>query len=205
MARKTKEDALKTRKRILASALSLFSAKGYDRTTFTDIAARLKMTKGAVYWHFESKEALLLALVDKMLARFKRIIEQRMPVDRLSFPVVADVMSSVAAVVVAEPSARAFFMLMHTQVKWGSATMAQMREELLADVRFGPVQAFRSALENDKRSGLVRRDVAVEEVVSTCIALWDGLVQNRIDRFLGCDLESTVRHAYDAIWRSLKV
>ena len=205
MAKKTREDALKTRTRILASALSLFSKNGYDHTTFNDIAARLKMTKGAVYWHFESKEALLLALVDEMLVRFRRIIERRMPVDRLSFPVVADVMSSVAAVVAAEPSARAFFMLMHTQVRWGSATMAKVREELLTDDRFGPAKAFRSAIENDKRSGLVRRDVAVDEVVGTCIAIWDGLVRSRIDSFLACDLKSAVRHAYDAIWRSLKV
>ena len=53
MARRTKEEAERTRTRILASALSLFAKKGYEHTTFTDIAARLKMTKGAVYWHFD--------------------------------------------------------------------------------------------------------------------------------------------------------
>ena len=42
MARKAKAEAEKTRTRILASALSLFVKKGYERTTFTDIAARLK-------------------------------------------------------------------------------------------------------------------------------------------------------------------
>ena len=67
MARRSKEDAEKTRTRILASALELFTRKGYEHTTFTDVAARLKMTKGAVYWHFESKQALLLALIDEML------------------------------------------------------------------------------------------------------------------------------------------
>ena len=47
MARRTKEEAEKTRKRIMASALSLFAKRGYDRTTFNDIAARLGLTKGA--------------------------------------------------------------------------------------------------------------------------------------------------------------
>ena len=65
MARRTKEEAERTRTRILANALSLFTKKGYDHTTFTDIAARLKMTKGAVYWHFESKQALLIAIIDE--------------------------------------------------------------------------------------------------------------------------------------------
>ena len=64
MARRIKEEAEQTRARILASALDLFSSNGYSRTTLTDVASRLGMTKGAVYWHFTSKEALLMALVD---------------------------------------------------------------------------------------------------------------------------------------------
>lgn len=72
VARKSKEDAALTRRRILASALALFVKKGYEHTTFNDIAARLKMTKGAVYWHFESKEDLLVELVKMALERFHR-------------------------------------------------------------------------------------------------------------------------------------
>ena len=79
MARRAKEEAERTRTRILASALALFAKKGYAQTTFTDIAARLKLTKGAVYWHFASKEALLLALIDDMVARFGRLFAAAMP------------------------------------------------------------------------------------------------------------------------------
>ena len=92
MARKRKEDAEKTRRRILASALSLFVKKGYEKTTFNDIAARLKMTKGAVYWHFESKERLLVELVEEALAKFRRQLEELMPHGELTFPKVADMM-----------------------------------------------------------------------------------------------------------------
>ena len=75
MARRTKEEAERTRARIMASALSLFAKKGYDRTTFNDIAARLKLTKGAVYWHFESKQALLTALLDEMLSMIDTLVD----------------------------------------------------------------------------------------------------------------------------------
>ena len=44
MARRAKEEAERTRTRILASALALFAKKGSAQTTFTDIAARLKLT-----------------------------------------------------------------------------------------------------------------------------------------------------------------
>ena len=89
MARRAKEEAERTRTRILASALALFAKKGYAQTTFTDIAARLKLTKGAVYWHFASKEALLLALIDDMVARFGRLFAVAMPPGEASYPDVA--------------------------------------------------------------------------------------------------------------------
>jgi AcrR family transcriptional regulator len=44
---------------IAQAALKLFCAKGYNSTTIDDIAAEAGITKGAVYHHFDSKEALL--------------------------------------------------------------------------------------------------------------------------------------------------
>ncbi len=63
MARRTKEDAARTRRRILKAALDVFSKKGYDKTTFENIAERIGLTKGAVYWHFGSKPELLRQLI----------------------------------------------------------------------------------------------------------------------------------------------
>ncbi|MDD2456783.1 MAG: TetR family transcriptional regulator, partial [Kiritimatiellae bacterium] len=69
MARKTKAEAEQTRLRILRAALSLFAEKGYERTTFEDVARRIRLSKGAVYWHLKSKPDLLSALVAWMSAR----------------------------------------------------------------------------------------------------------------------------------------
>ena len=57
MARKTKEEAAETRTNVLMAALDLFAEKGYSRTTLGGIAKRIGMTRGAVYWHFDNKEA----------------------------------------------------------------------------------------------------------------------------------------------------
>ncbi len=128
MPRKAQRDAEKTRARILASALSLFAKKGYVHTTFTDIAARLKMTKGAVYWHFESKQALLMALIDEMLEKFRRQIAELLPegetsFEGLSFPVVADMMVRNAVQIIGDPKGTAFFLLIHEQIQWAEASM----------------------------------------------------------------------------------
>lgn len=205
MARRTKEEAEKTRRRILASALTLFVKKGYEKTTFTDIAARLKMTKGAVYWHFESKESLLVALVEEMLEKFQRQLDELMPKDELTFMAVADTMVANAERIVEDAKGTAFFMLMKTQIRWGNDSMAQTREALLSTNVRGPYHAFIKAVENDIAAKRVRADVNPVAVATVAVSVWDGLVQSKIERFLQCDLAGTLRHTYDAMWLSIKV
>lgn len=63
MVRKTKEDAEKTRLGILDAALDLIYEQGYSATNLNDIAEKLGMTRGAVYWHFKNKQELFLSLI----------------------------------------------------------------------------------------------------------------------------------------------
>jgi len=51
-----------TRERILDVALELFVAQGYDKTSLREIAEQLGVTKAALYYHFASKDDILLAL-----------------------------------------------------------------------------------------------------------------------------------------------
>jgi AcrR family transcriptional regulator len=51
-----------TRQRILDVALDLFTDQGYDGTSLRQIAEQLGVTKAALYYHFESKEDILMAL-----------------------------------------------------------------------------------------------------------------------------------------------
>ncbi len=63
MPRRSKEDAEKTREQILHAALDVFTEKGYSMATFVDIAEKIGLTKGAVYWHFKTKTDLLVAMI----------------------------------------------------------------------------------------------------------------------------------------------
>ncbi|MGD0882377.1 MAG: TetR/AcrR family transcriptional regulator [Acidimicrobiales bacterium] len=51
-----------TRDRILDISLELFSTQGYDKTSLRQIAERLGFSKAAIYYHFASKEDILMAL-----------------------------------------------------------------------------------------------------------------------------------------------
>lgn len=55
-----------TKARILEEALKLFSQSGYMGTSMNDIAARLGVTKAALYKHYQSKQEILDSIVDQM-------------------------------------------------------------------------------------------------------------------------------------------
>jgi TetR/AcrR family acrAB operon transcriptional repressor len=60
--RRTKEEAERTRRRIMSAALRTFNKRGIAKTTFEHIAAAAKVTRGAIYHHFTDKQALLAAI-----------------------------------------------------------------------------------------------------------------------------------------------
>ncbi len=59
-----------TKERILEAALEMFSRKGYDGTNIRELTASLGLVKSSLYKHFESKEDIWNALLDKMIAYY---------------------------------------------------------------------------------------------------------------------------------------
>lgn len=62
------EPADTTRERIRAAAVELFTQQGYEKTSLREIADRVGITKASLYYHYPSKQALLLAIVEPFLA-----------------------------------------------------------------------------------------------------------------------------------------
>ena len=59
-----------TANRILIQAMRIFLEKGYHGTSIDDITKAAGLTKGALYWHFGSKEDLLKRIVEEFERRF---------------------------------------------------------------------------------------------------------------------------------------
>ena len=57
-----------TRQEILDAALVLFAEQGYDKTSLREIAEQVGVTKAALYYHFPSKDEILVALLEPVLA-----------------------------------------------------------------------------------------------------------------------------------------
>ncbi len=60
-----------TKERILDAALEMFSRNGYAGTNIRELSASLGLVKSGVYKHYESKEAIWNALLDKMIAYYE--------------------------------------------------------------------------------------------------------------------------------------
>ena len=56
---------------IIEAALSLFSEKGFENTRVDEIAEKAGVNKALIYYHFESKDAILSYLLDEFLAGVK--------------------------------------------------------------------------------------------------------------------------------------
>jgi TetR/AcrR family transcriptional regulator, acrAB operon repressor len=76
MARRTKEEALETRERLLDAAEIVFRERGVTRTTLAEIATAAGVTRGAVYWHFKHKGDLFVAMCDRATLPLDALFER---------------------------------------------------------------------------------------------------------------------------------
>ena len=59
----TREAVVDSRQEILRTAARLFQQRGYDATSMNDVAAALKLSKGGLYHHFQSKDEILFHIM----------------------------------------------------------------------------------------------------------------------------------------------
>lgn len=196
MARKTKVEAEETHQRILSAALDLFSAKGYERTTFEDVARRIRLTKGAVYWHFKSKPDLLTELIVQMsamnLAHANRALPSPVTLDGL----VAHFVER-ARLVAVKPVYCKFFRLMMS-LNWSTAKFAPVKcviRKMESDF-FAVIKKTLSVL---REKGEVRADVDLDNVSAVLGAVWLGLMKIQFDQCMEMDLSRAVRLGFSAV------
>jgi TetR/AcrR family transcriptional regulator, acrAB operon repressor len=217
MARRTKEEAQATRESVLLAALDLFSEKGYSRTTFGDIARRIDMTRGAVYWHFDNKPALLAALIEYVNAREEEMVGIRVR----DIQTVEDIRSALighARIMMTDEVNRKFEFFLAYQMEWSQELLTETHKKL-NEIRKNPFEAFKACFEVPTVAKRLRPGVDLDALILTLAAFWYGLFRMRLG---GCpvidfgqmteadvqllsdfDLEQTVSSGFDLIMASV--
>jgi AcrR family transcriptional regulator len=68
--------AVRTRRAVLEAAASVFAEKGYAGATIMEILTRGQVTKGALYFHFDSKEALARGVIDAQVGSTRALPQE---------------------------------------------------------------------------------------------------------------------------------
>ncbi|WP_432194092.1 TetR/AcrR family transcriptional regulator [Streptomyces sp. bgisy027] len=64
-----------TRQRIQDVALELFAEQGYEKTSLREIAEHLEVTKAALYYHFKTKEEIIVSLFEDLTKPIEELID----------------------------------------------------------------------------------------------------------------------------------
>lgn len=81
---------LKTKDKILDSAQCIFNEKGYENTSVEEIAEMAGITKAMVYYHFNSKENIMLQLVKRLLGYIREDLNKKMSSSKMSIQLMQD-------------------------------------------------------------------------------------------------------------------
>ena len=156
---------------LLAAAQKLFVSQGFRQTTVDQIAKSAKLTKGAVYFHFESKTEILSTL----LARAEQIvlhpiIELNRTTEHGPKEKLVAVINKQAQLGVTHPNEVLLLILTSLALKQRSGVIARKVDEIY-DCMHGEIEKI---ISSGQQSGIFRKDVTTREVSAIFVASHDG-------------------------------
>ena len=163
-------DAERTRGRLLQAAYREVYRTGFQSASIDTILAATNVTKGALYYHFKSKEDLGHAIVEEIVSKFTQN-KWLGPLQRDSNPI--DMLISIVQATSVRPE----------DVKGGCplVNLAQEMSPLDEQFRKRLEQIFQEwqqgiavALRKGQSQGTVRRDLIPEETAGFLIAMYEG-------------------------------
>lgn len=176
MARKTKEEALKTRQMLLDAAIEQFALRGVSNTTLTDIADAAGVTRGAVYWHFSSKSELFNAMWQEQLP-LRDLIHHKLKQIECGNPLL-DLRNKfvLGLQYIAEtPRQRALMQILYHKCEFNSDMMSEY--EIRKKIGFG-YDTVRDILQGCVRNQILPKDTNIEIILIVLYSAFSGLIKN---------------------------
>lgn len=197
MPRRTKEDALATRRSLLDAAEQVFLAQGVAGTSLNDIARAAGTTRGAIYWHFEDKADLFNAMMDRAILPLQSAlthVEQAAAGDPL--PALRAALQLALHRTVHDPRTRRVFEVATHKVEYVDSLCAVRSRHLR--VRGQWLDRIRLVLLASARVRGQRLPMPAATAAQGLQALLDGLIQNWLLDPEAFDLEACGTRAMDA-------
>jgi TetR/AcrR family acrAB operon transcriptional repressor len=202
MVRKTKEDALETRHRILDTAVEVFSRQGVARTSLNDIAKEAGVTRGAIYWHFDNKVAMFDAMIERLVCPLLINDSQRdslIQADPLAF-IQAAVDEFIGQMLKDANFSRVFEIFWHKCEYVGE--MATIRDSHLEEGE-NHIDILQEAFTQAIEKGQISHALTPHQATIGLVALIDGLLFNWTKNKTMFPLETYAKPILDTYFRGL--
>ena len=201
MPRKTKEESIKTRSLLLEAALDVFSEKSFSEVTLSEIAERVGMTKGALYWHFKNKSDLLSKLIgeiflDSEIEFAEKLVERETLADlrdyynkKLMLPDKNDRFIKINAI-------------MLRRFEWPEEVRSNLFT-LLKDQIAREKKMINEILLRSRREGVIRQDIEVENASSAITSVFYGLYILVLNEIVTDDIIKSTDFIFNAFRKEL--
>jgi AcrR family transcriptional regulator len=191
----------KSRDRILAAAYKTIARFGYTAATIDRIAAEAGLTKGAVYWHFENKKELFLAILEKRLTHRleeypKYAISAVQSADAL--PGLAAMLSDQISFAMFDPDWQKLYLSYLLQ---GQDNSIKKRLQELSSVLLNSGAALLAKMQKD---GFLDPSIDTRALAVIWIAVLDGLVLAWLRSPNAIDYASIAPQLAQVLWEGIK-
>jgi TetR/AcrR family acrAB operon transcriptional repressor len=205
LARKTRELALETREKLLESALDVMSEKPFDTVSISEIANRVGLSKGAVYWHFKNKSDLLVNLIRQIGEHMglNTSYEGNQPED---FEGLRSFFHDKLKKTDGNERTQKINKLLHRGSEWPedvhSAVKAFISEMTKHDRAL--IAAIAGVVLRCQERGEVRADFPANEIATLIFAIFHGMFFMQLHEMFSVDFSKYTNFIFDALEKELK-
>jgi len=201
LAKRTKQEAMETRSRILESALDIFCMKNYSTVTIEEIADKANVTKGAVYWHFKSKNDILMHILDRM-----DHIDESKFIDICGPPGSIEEINSyykkVLTLLSRDPHCKKIHMLMFRKSEWPKELQDSV-DRMVKNNFERERKMLAAILLKAQKENKVRKDISPDDVSMELTAVLYGLFIMQLSDMISPDFALHTDFLYEALKRQL--
>lgn len=201
MVRRVREEALETRKQLLEAALEIMSEKPFSNVSMTEIAGKIGLSKGAIYWHFKNKNDVLLNVILNIRAR----MEEEFLADSALLESIDD-MRGYFKKKMQKPFQNEDFKKIHRLVHRGEEWPKEIRKKVLAMILDSLDQERKMAerlLVRAQKEGTIRMDVSPRNLALMVTAMFQGIFVFQVHDFYHVDFTEHIDFIFDAFKKEL--
>lgn len=202
--RRKKEDAEQTRKAILASAMDIFYEKGYSKTTFDEIAKRINLTKGAVYWYFRNKPDIVAALINEFATQHMVLIEEFLAKrQEADFQDIIDVELLINEHIRQDQKFSKFLFFITCQMEWSETIISKIMPSIEQTKKITR-DLFTNMLMDLQKQNKISAQIDISTIADILISLYGGLLEGYFTKRLYHDFDELVKIGFNLIFNSIK-